>query len=274
MQPSEVEKMETVTITLKNAPALYLEADTVSPDGFAGKTAAQIAELHVHEGNTTRKLGDYFTVAGDAGATAADTKVVVKGDVKKVKFLGFKMTAGEMVIEGSTDQYVGAWMKGGKLVAKGNVEAFAATAMKGGEMVIEGNAGNYLGAAYRGDWRGMSGGKILVKGNAGSDIGMYMLGGEIIVNGNADVHVMTHAEGGKTIIKGNTQSKLGGQMVEGDIYVFGTIPVMMPGYKPNGEVELEVDGTKAKFAHFIGDTGERHKKKKGVVVYGNLYKKI
>jgi hypothetical protein len=50
-----VEKMETVTITLKNAPALYLEADTVSPDGFAGKTAAQIAELHVHEGNTTKK---------------------------------------------------------------------------------------------------------------------------------------------------------------------------------------------------------------------------
>ena len=39
--------------------------------------------------------------------------------------------------------------------------------MKGGELIIEGNAGNYLGAAYRGDWRGMSGGKILVKGNAG-----------------------------------------------------------------------------------------------------------
>jgi formylmethanofuran dehydrogenase subunit C len=49
---------------------------------------------------------------------------------------------------------------------------------------------------------------------------------------------------------------------------------MMPGFKPNGEVELEVAGTKAKFAHFIGDMGERHKKKKGVVVYGNLYKKI
>jgi len=101
-----------------------------------------------------------------------------------------------------------------------------------------------------------------------------MTGGEVVVNGNVDVHVMTHAEGGKVIIRGNTQSKLGGQLVEGDIYVFGTIPVMMPGYKPNGEVELEVDGTKAKFAHFIGDMGERHKKKKGAIVYGNLYKKI
>lgn len=266
--------METVTITLKSAPALYLEADTVSPDAFAGKTAAQIADLSVHDGNTTKKLGDYFTIAGDAAATATDTKIVVRGDCKKVKFLGFKMTAGELVIESSTDQYAGAWMKGGKLLVKGNVEAFAATAMKGGEMTIEGNAGNYLGAAYRGDWRGMSGGKIVVKGNAGSDLGMYMTGGEVVVNGNVDVHVMTHAEGGKVIIRGNTQSKLGGQLVEGDIYVFGTIPVMMPGYKPNGEVELEVDGTKAKFAHFIGDMGERHKKKKGAIVYGNLYKKI
>ena len=85
---------------------------------------------------------------------------------------------------------------------------------------------------------------------------------------------MTHAEGGKVIIKGNAKSKVGGQMVEGEIYVFGSIDIMMPGFKPAGEVELEVDGTKAKFAHYIGDMGERHKKKKGSCRYANLYKKI
>jgi formylmethanofuran dehydrogenase subunit C len=266
--------METVTITMKNVPALYLEADNVSPDTFAGKTAAQIAELHVHEGNTTAPLSAYFDVGGNAGATAEETRIVVKGDVKKVKYLGMKMSAGELVVEGSTDLYAGAWMTGGKMLVKGNVEAFAATGMKGGELVIEGNAGNYLGAAYRGDWRGMSGGKILVKGNAGSDIGMYMLGGEIVINGNVDVHVMTHAEGGRTIIKGNANTKVGGQMVDGTIYIFGSIDVMMPGYKYVDDVEQEVDGVKAKFAHYIGDMGERHKKKKGQVIYGNLYKKI
>jgi formylmethanofuran dehydrogenase subunit C len=266
--------METVTITLKNVPALYLEADNISPDTFAGKTAAEIAGLSIHEGNTTSPLGKYFDVSGNAGATAADTKIVVKGDVKKVKYLGFKMSAGELVIESSTDLYVGAWMTGGKILAKGDVAAFAGLAMKGGEITIEGNAGNYLGAAYRGDWRGMSGGRILVKGNAGSDIGMYMTGGEIVVNGNVDVHAMTHAEGGKLIVRGNAPSKLGGQMVEGEIIIFGSIGTMMPGFKPAGEVELEVDGTKAKFYHFTGDMGERHRKKKGVVVYGNLYTKI
>jgi formylmethanofuran dehydrogenase subunit C len=266
--------METVTITMKNVPALYLEADNVAPDTFAGKTAAQIAELHVYEGNTTSTLGAYFEVSGNAGATAEETKIVVKGDVTRVKYLGMKMSAGELVVEGSTDLYAGAWMTGGKMLVKGNVEAFAATGMKGGELVIEGNAGNYLGAAYRGDWRGMSGGKILVKGNAGSDIGMYMLGGEIVINGNVDVHVMTHAEGGRTIIKGNANTKVGGQLVDGTIYVFGSIDVMMPGYKYVDDVEQEVDGVKAKFAHYIGDLGERHKKKKGQVIYGNLYKKI
>jgi len=266
--------METVTITMKNQPALYLEADNVAPDKFAGKTASQIADLHVYEGNTTSTLGKYFEVAGNAGATAADTRIVVKGDVKKIKYLGMKMSAGELVVEGSTDLYAGAWMSGGTMLVKGNVEAFAATGMKGGELIIEGNAGNYLGSAYRGDWRGVSGGKILVKGNAGSDVGQYMLGGEIVINGNADVHVMTHAEGGKVTIKGNAKSKLGGQLVDGTIIVFGTIDVMMPGFKFVDNVELEVDGTKAKFAHFIGDTGERHKKRKGQLIYGNLYKKI
>jgi len=266
--------METVTITMKNPPALYLEADNVAPDKFAGKTASQIAELHVYEGNTTSTLGKYFEVSGNAGATAADTRIVVKGDVKKVKYLGMKMSAGELVVEGSTDLYAGAWMSGGKMLVKGNVEAFAATRMTGGELIIEGNAGNYLGSAYRGDWRGVSGGKILVKGNAGSDVGQYMLGGEIVINGNVDVHVMTHAEGGKVTIKGNAKSKLGGQLVDGTIIVFGTIDVMMPGFKFVDNVELEVDGTKAKFAHFIGDTGERHKKRKGQLIYGNLYKKI
>lgn len=259
---------------MKNPPALYLEADNVSPDAIAGKTAAQIADLHVYEGNTTSTLGKYFEVSGDAGATAADTKIIVKGDVKKVKYLGFKMSAGELVVESGMDQYAGGWMTGGKMLVKGNVDAFAATAMKGGELTIEGNAGNYLGAAYRGDWRGMSGGRILVKGNAGSDVGMYMLGGEIIINGNVDVHVCTHAEGGKVIVKGNSKGKVGGQMVDGTIYILGSIDTMMPGFKPAGETELEVDGIKAKFAHYIGDTGERHKKKKGQIVYANLYHKI
>ena len=90
---------------MKNLPVLYLEADTISPDWFAGKTAAQISDLVVFEGNTSRKLGDYFEINGNGAATTADTKIVVKGNVSKVKYIGMKMSAGEIVVEGSTDQY-------------------------------------------------------------------------------------------------------------------------------------------------------------------------
>lgn len=263
--------METVTLTIKNAPTLMLEAEAISPDGLAGKTLDQIRALPVHMGREEYTIGDYFDVAGAPGATATETKVIVKGDLSRVKYLGTKMSAGEMVIEGSADMYVGAWMSGGKLTAKGNVDGFAGTGMKGGELLIEGNAGNYLGSAYRGDWRGMQAGTIRVKGNVGSDTGYFMNGGTIIVEGNADVHVGTHAEGGTIIIKGNAKSRLGGQMVEGTIMLLGTVDVMMPGFKYIGDEEVDVDGQKALMSAYIGDLGERHRKRKGNTIYGKLY---
>lgn len=265
--------MNTVTITITKQPELFIEAECFTPDAIAGKTAEQIAELPVHIGRTTEKVGDYFTVEGVAGETAADTKLVVAGDLTRVKYIGSKMSAGEVVINGDADMYVGAWMTGGKITANGSIGHFAATSMAGGEIVVNGNAGNYLAASYRGDWRGMSGGKITVNGNVGSDCGTFMLGGEIIVGGNIDVHVMTHADGGRIVILGNAKSRLGGQASRGEMYVFGTVDVMMPGYAYARDEELEVCGTKAVFAVYHGDLGERHPTRKGETVYAKLYLK-
>ncbi|MDD1651959.1 MAG: formylmethanofuran dehydrogenase subunit C, partial [Methanomicrobiales archaeon] len=198
--------MQTVTLNPIAQPGLRLEVDNISPDKFAGKSAEQIAALHVYEGNTQHTLGKFYTVDGSGGATAADTRIVIKGNATRMKYIGMRMTAGEILVEDSADMYVGAWMQGGKIQVKGSVDAFCGTGMSGGEILIDGNAGNYLGAAYRGDWRGMRGGTIRVKGNAGSDMGYFMNGGTIIVDGNADVHVATHAEGnGKIIIKGSAK---------------------------------------------------------------------
>ena len=265
--------MNTVTLTPKKQPDLYLEVNSITPDAFAGKSPEQIGALPVYEGNTSYKLDDYFTVTGSSGSTAADTRIVIKGDSSRLKYIGMKMTAGEIEVEGSADQYVGSWMEGGKIHVHGNVQSFAGTGMRGGEMVIDGNAGDYLGAAYRGDWRGMQKGIIHVKGNAGSDLGYFMNGGTIIVDGDVDVFVGTHAEGGTIIVKGNAKSKVGGQMVQGEIYIFGTIDVMQPGYIYRQEIEKEVEGTKAKFAMFEGDTAERHPKRKGQLQYAKLYLK-
>lgn len=102
--------------------------------------------------------------------------------------------------------------------------------MTGGELRIEGNARNYIGAAYRGDWRGMQrrGGTIVIRGNVGSDVGSNMNGGLIDIGGDADVHLATHADGGKIIVRGVAKGRVGGQMVKGDIYVLGGVERMMP----------------------------------------------
>jgi len=259
--------MEKVTLTPNGEKYLVLEADCITPDNFAGKTLEQIADMTVWEGNTTHRLGKFFDIAGKTGATAAETAIVVNGNVPRVKYIGSKMTDGAILCKGDVDMYLGAWMKGGSILCKGNADAFAGIQMEGGDLIIEGNAGNYLGAAYRGDWRGMKGGNILVKGNAGNDLGEYMMGGTITIMGNVTFNAGIHAgrgntskePGGKIIIHGAADARVGAQMIRGTIFVLGGIKTMMPGFVAKGTEEVELDGKKMPFSVFNGDRAEAGK---------------
>ncbi|HJK66716.1 MAG TPA: formylmethanofuran dehydrogenase subunit C [Methanocorpusculum sp.] len=265
--------MNTVTVTLEKQPELYLEADLITPDQFAGKSVEEIGAIEISEGKIKYPLSAFAKIEGASGATAAETKIVLNGDWTRVKRIGQQMTAGEIVINSNTDMYTGGWMKGGKITVNGNVDSFTGIAMAGGELTVNGSAQNHVGCAYRGDWRGMTGGVLRVTGNAGNDVGTFMRGGTIIIEGDVFIHVLTHGEGGTIIIKGDVEGRVGGQAVKGDIYVFGKIEYMMPGYRYVDDVEAEVDGEKAVFAHYIGDLGERHPTSKGQTVYVNLYLK-
>jgi formylmethanofuran dehydrogenase subunit C len=130
------------------------------------------------------------------------------------------------------------------------------------------------GIIPRGEWRGMQGGLIRVGGSVANDTATFINGGTIIIGGDADIHVSTHGEGGTVVIKGNAKGRVGGQMVKGSIYVYGTIENPLPGFQMVGEVEQEVDGETATFAHYIGDLGERHPVSKGKTVYANLYTRL
>ena len=166
--------MNTITFTLRKEPKEYLKTENMTPDYCAGKTASEIAKMPVYTENQTLTLGTFFDVKGTGGTTAEDTKLVLNGDLKKINNIGMRMTAGEIVVNGSTDMYTGAWMKGGSITVNGNVDSFAAIGMEGGSIVINGNARDFLGAAYRGDWRGLQGGCITVKGDIGTGSGMFM----------------------------------------------------------------------------------------------------
>ncbi|HEU5323690.1 MAG TPA: formylmethanofuran dehydrogenase subunit C, partial [Methylomirabilota bacterium] len=142
-----------ITLRLTRAPAVPLEAETITPDAFRGRSRAEIERLPVAHGNRTAALGDFFAVSGEA-----DDTVRVEGDVGSVKHVGRGMTGGRLEIHGRAGMHAGAEMRGGELVVHGDAGDWAGAEMRGGVLRVHGDAGHLVGAAYRGSRRGMRGG--------------------------------------------------------------------------------------------------------------------
>ncbi|RJS69189.1 formylmethanofuran dehydrogenase subunit C, partial [ANME-2 cluster archaeon] len=177
--------MQTVTLTPKRSPTISIEAEQITPDAFAGKSAAEIGAIPAWEGNEQITLADLFDVAVDGSDDAANTKIVIDGDVPRVKRIGEAMTAGEIVIKGDCDMHCGARMSGGKITVEGNADSWVGREMTGGEILVKGNAAYYAGGGYRGETCGMRGGKLVIEGDVLDFLGEHLCGGEIVVKGNA-----------------------------------------------------------------------------------------
>jgi len=160
--------MAEVKLKLKKKPDFPLEAETITPDKFAGKSAAEIKKLVLYHGNEEKTIGDFFNVTG-TGGEVSDTKIILDGDLSNVKRIGEKMTGGEIVINSNVGMHVGNNMSGGKILVNGNADDWAGAMLKGGELEITGDAGHYVGAAYRGFWKGMENGLIKVHGKIGNE---------------------------------------------------------------------------------------------------------
>jgi len=248
--------MKKISLKPKEKEYLFLDADNITPDNFAGKTLEEIRATEIYEGNRTYALVDYFDVTGESDLDPSEIGIVIDGSVPKVKYIGMRMSAGKILVKGSVGSYVGGWMSGGWIKVNGDAGVYAGISMQGGELIIDGNAGDYLGANYRGDWRGMKGGKIVVGGNAGSDIGEFMLGGEIVVKGNVELQAGIHANGGKIIVEGDAESRVGAQMTKGEIVVLGKIGYWLPGFIYQKDDQLEYDGTMYNVKVYQGDRGD------------------
>jgi formylmethanofuran dehydrogenase subunit C len=227
--------MKEITLTLRKIPALGLEAEVITPDSFAGKEIREIEELEVQYGNKKLPLGEFFTVSGTGAAEAEQLRIVLEGDLSKVKWIGHGMKAGEILVKGNVGMYVGAEMRGGRIVVEGNASSFAGQQMRGGELIIRGDAGNYLGSSYRGDWRGMRGGVIVVEGSAGSENGEFMMGGKIHIKGDCGPFAGLHMKKGLIVIEGSTSGRVGAQMLGGNIVIKGSVKSMLPSFKLLGE---------------------------------------
>jgi len=117
------------------------------PEEFGNFLTAQAAirALPVFLGKRRRRLDDFFEVEG-----AASDEISVRGNLRKVKWIGRNMTRGRIGVVGDVGMHLGSSMKGGVIDVTGNVSDWLGAEMRGGLIRIRGNAGGQVGAAYRG----------------------------------------------------------------------------------------------------------------------------
>ncbi|MFX1520699.1 MAG: formylmethanofuran dehydrogenase subunit C [Promethearchaeota archaeon] len=250
-----------VTLKLKKEiTGASLEAEVISPNVFAGKTIDDIKGLKLWKGNKQVPIEDYFEISGELGSTNEETKIILEGDLSKVKHIGEGMTAGEILIKGNAGMHTAAKMKGGKVTVEGNVDDWAGVEMKGGSLTILGNTRNYLGAAYRGSSVGMQGGTITVEGNCGTETGEWMKKGTITVKGKVGSFAGIHMQGGLLILHDFVAERVGAEMKKGIIIIHGKVEELLPSFKFDSEVtsavideEKEIEGA---FLKFVGDMAE------------------
>jgi formylmethanofuran dehydrogenase subunit C len=254
--------MEEVKLKLKKNPTYPLEAESITPDKFAGKTSAQIKKLIVYHGNEEKTIGDFFDVSGNGGEVN-ETRILIEGDLSNIKRIGEKMINGEIVINGNVGMHIGNNMSGGKILVNGNADDWAGAMLQGGELEITGNAGNYVGAAYRGFWKGMSDGIIKIKGKIGDEALTWVNGSKpskrfpTLICGGAGSFLGVHSHGGTIIVEGDCDRCIGADQVRGTIVVKGKISRILPSYKKLSKVkEIELmngDIIKGNFLEYSGD---------------------
>jgi formylmethanofuran dehydrogenase subunit C len=201
----------TLTLTLREEPAVPLEGEVLTPDRLAGASRAAIEALPLWHGNEQTSLGEFFAVSGDGD------DVRLEGDLSRVKFVGAGMTAGRLVVAGDVGMHAGAGMRGGELHVEGDVGDWAGAGMRGGTLVVRGSAGRQLGGAYPGERAGMRGGEIVVAGDASAQDGAGLRRGLIAVAGRLGDHAGLRMLAGTIVALGGVGPRAGAGMRRGSI---------------------------------------------------------
>jgi formylmethanofuran dehydrogenase subunit C len=246
-----------ITLTPLRKVQFPVIAECINPDVFQGKSVPEIAALTIWEGNKKKKLGDLFKIEENA---AEAPNITVNGDASEIRWIGWGMKNGEIVVNGNIGMHLGERMEGGKITVHGDASGWAGSEMKGGVLEIMGNAGDYLASPYRGRTSGMHKGKIIVHGNVGSDVAVSMKGGLIKIHGNAGPFLGFRMHGGTVHIEKNVGNRVGACMTGGKIVVSGLLEEMLPTFTINGvKAKVKIDeGEKAAgpFYVFLGDLAE------------------
>ena len=206
----------TLTLTLRETPAVPLEVSMLSPDRLAQMGRREIQSLEVWHGNRRSRMGDFFAVSGQGGEDLR-----VEGDLTRVKFVGADMNGGRLVVSGSVGMHAGARMRDGQIVIEGDAGDWAGAEMRGGVLEVRGSAGRRLGAAYPGRRAGMRGGEIVVRSGVGEEAGAGMRRGLVAIGGRAGAYAGLRMLAGTIAAFGGMGDNPGAGMRRGSIVSMG-----------------------------------------------------
>lgn len=262
-----------ITLIPKRVFTFPIEGKNISPDVFAEKSAKEIAALEMYEGNRKLSIGELFDIKVHNKASEEITIKIV-GNVSTVRNIGFRMTMGQVIVDGDVGMHLGEEMKGGSICVAGNAGSWAGSQMKNGTIEIKGNAGDYIGAAYRGSTKGMKDGKVIIHGNAGHEVGCFMNGGFIKILGNVGIFAGIHMVKGTIFVQGTSQGRAGAQMTNGKIILAGHSEDVMPTFTIEGikkKVKVDDEKIEGPFYKFTGDLADNGKGKLFVSKPNNPY---
>jgi formylmethanofuran dehydrogenase subunit C len=218
-----------ITLRLKTAPTVPLEAEVISPDVFAELSNDDIRKLTVYHGKRQRPLGEFFDVERTQGfdkSLGSDHELELHGDLHRVRWIGRGMSRGKITVHGSVGMHLGAHMKGGEIEVHGDASDWIGAEMTNGLIRVHGNAGGQVGAAYRGSLAGMKNGTIIVDGSAGLEVGMRMRRGTIVIGGRVKDFCGLQMKGGTIVLLGGAEIRTGAWMVRGTIISLQPLQLM------------------------------------------------
>ncbi|MGH8728967.1 MAG: formylmethanofuran dehydrogenase subunit C [Burkholderiales bacterium] len=225
--------MSAVTLALTAAPEQRVDCSPLIPEKLAGKNLSEIGAIELQVGNRKLRVGELFSVSGNAGS-----QILFKNTSDKLDYIGARMSKGEIAIEGDAGSYLGLGMQSGTIAVKGNCGIFAGAEISGGRIHVEGNCGDFAGGALPGNRRGMAGGIVIIGGDAGDRAGDQMRRGALLIEGNAGDFCASRMIAGTIAVLGKVGDNAGFAMQRGTLMLASPPRNLLPTFSDCGSHNL------------------------------------
>lgn len=223
-------------LTVKQQPALTVDARALQPQALAALSQAEIERLALPHGRDAVPLAEWFAVEALDGQ--ASDMLVLDGDLSRFDRLGWCLAGGELQVRGNAGAYAGAGLQAGRMTVQGKAGDLAGCALRGGWLEVTGDVGDLAASALPGEMDGMRGGTFVVRGNAGARLADRMRRGTVLVFGDAGDFVASRMVAGTLALGGACGSHPAYGMRRGSLVFAGPPPRIAPTFS---EVESSAD---------------------------------